>query len=57
MSVSEVARSAGIHVSQLSRWRARTCAIGWMRVHRNWSQSRSFLRLPCRPPLRRAMQR
>lgn len=31
---------------------ARSCAIGSMPVHRNWSRSRSFLLLPCHPPLR-----
>ncbi|PBB58339.1 hypothetical protein CK217_30230 [Mesorhizobium loti] len=49
VSVSEVARSAGIHLSSSDG--ARTCAIGSMPVHRSWSRSRWFpllRRLPLR---------
>lgn len=49
VSVSEVARPSGIHVSQLFRWRKDLCD----RVDagsRDWSRWRSFLPLPSRPP-------
>ncbi|WP_412177305.1 transposase [Mesorhizobium sp. ZC-5] len=48
VSVSEVARSAGIHVSQLFRWRKDLCD----RVDASSSQLvpwRSFRLLPCHP--------
>ncbi|TKB05709.1 MAG: hypothetical protein E5V75_35505, partial [Mesorhizobium sp.] len=53
-SVSEVARSAGIHVSQLFRWR-KSCVIRSTPVPRNWSRWRSSLQ--CRLPLKRRRHR